>query len=87
MEFSRQNTGVLSLSFLQVIFPTQGLNPGLLHLRWIEPVEPPGKPMNTGVDSLSLLQWVFPTQELNWGQADSLPTELSGKPRDPSREK
>ena len=30
-----QNTGVGSLSFLQGIFPTQGLNPGLLHSRWI----------------------------------------------------
>ena len=30
-----QNTGVGSLSLLQQIFPTQGLNPGLLHCRWI----------------------------------------------------
>ena len=30
-----QNTGVVSLSLLQGIFPTQGLNPGLLHCRWI----------------------------------------------------
>ena len=30
-----QNTGVGSLSFLQGIFPTQGLNPGLLHYRQI----------------------------------------------------
>ena len=30
-----QNIGVDSLSFLQGIFPTQGLNPGLLHCRWI----------------------------------------------------
>ena len=30
-----QNTGVGSLSFPQGIFPTQGLNPGLLHCRWI----------------------------------------------------
>ena len=29
-----QNTGVGSLSLLQGIFPTQGLNPGLLHCRW-----------------------------------------------------
>ena len=29
------NTGVGSLSLLQGIFPTQGLNPGLLHCRWI----------------------------------------------------
>ena len=30
-----QNTGVCSLSFLQGIFPTQGLNPGLPHCRQI----------------------------------------------------
>ena len=30
-----QNTGVCSLSLLQGIFPTLGLNPGLPHCRWI----------------------------------------------------
>ena len=30
-----KNTGVGSLSLLQVIFPPQGSNPGLLHCRWI----------------------------------------------------
>ena len=30
-----QNTGVGSLSLLLGIFPTQGLNPGLPHCRWI----------------------------------------------------
>ena len=30
-----QNTGVGSLSILQGIFPTQGLNQGLLRCRWI----------------------------------------------------
>ena len=30
-----QNTGVISLSLLQWIFSTQGLNPGLLHCRQI----------------------------------------------------
>ena len=30
-----QNTGVGSRSLLQGIFPTQELNPGLLHCRWI----------------------------------------------------
>ena len=30
-----QNTGVGSLSLLQGILPTQGLNPGLLHCKWI----------------------------------------------------
>ena len=34
MEFPGQNTGVGSLSRLQEIFPTQGLNRGLLHCRW-----------------------------------------------------
>ena len=31
----RQNTGAGSLSFLQGIFPSQGLNPGLPHCRQI----------------------------------------------------
>ena len=30
-----QNTGLGSFSLLQGIFPTQGLNPGLLHCRWL----------------------------------------------------
>ena len=33
MEFLGQNSGVGSLSLLQGIFPTQELNPGLLHGR------------------------------------------------------
>ena len=32
---AKQNTGVGSRSLLQRIFPTQGLNPGLLHCRQI----------------------------------------------------
>ena len=35
MDCAGQNTGVGSLSLLQGIFPTQGLNPGLLHCRRI----------------------------------------------------
>ena len=63
-----QNTEGGSLSLLQGIFPTQGLNPGLQHCRWIFlPAEPQGKYRNTGVDSLSLLQQIFPTQESNLG--------------------
>ena len=34
-EFSRQDTGVGHHALLQGIFPTQGLNPGLPHCRWI----------------------------------------------------
>ena len=34
-DFPGQNTGVVSCSLLQEIFPTQGSNPGLLHCRQI----------------------------------------------------
>ena len=34
-DFPGQNAGVGSCSLLQGIFLTQGLNPGLLHYRWI----------------------------------------------------
>ena len=66
--FPGQNTGVGSLSLLQGIFPTQGLNPGLqpLHADSL-PVEPQGKPKNSGVGSLSLLQQIFLTQESKQG--------------------
>ena len=61
-----QNTGVSNLSFLQGIFPTQGLNPrfrpSTLQADSI-PAEPQGKPKNTGVGGLSLLQQIFLTQE------------------------
>ena len=41
MGFSKPDTGVGNLSFLQGTFPTQGLNPGLLHCRQIPyPAEP-----------------------------------------------
>ena len=63
-----QNTGVGNLSLLQGIFPTQGLNPGFLHCRWIlYQLSHKGSPKNTGVGSLSLLQQIFQSQELNWG--------------------
>ena len=35
MDYTGQNTGLGSLSLLQGIFPTQGLNPGIPHCRWI----------------------------------------------------
>ena len=63
-----KNTGVGCHALLQGIFPTQGLNPGLPHCRWILLLSKlPGKPKNTGVGSLSLLQGIFPTQESNRG--------------------
>ena len=62
-----QNTGVGSHSLLQGIFPTQGLNPALLHCRRILYQLSHKGSLTTGVGSLSLLQQVFPTQELNQG--------------------
>ena len=63
-----QNTGVGSLSLLQGIFPTQGLNPGLLHCRQIlYQLGHKGKPKNTGVGTLSFLQQIFLIQESNQG--------------------
>ena len=47
-----KNTEMGSFSLLQGIFPTQGLNPGLPHCRWI-PSEPPGKAVkNTKLDKI-----------------------------------
>ena len=78
-----QNTGVGSLCLLQGIFPTQGSNPGLPHCRWI---------LYQLIHKRSprILQWVdYPfSSRSSWPrnsgspalQADSLPTELSGKP-------
>ena len=55
-------------ALLQGLFPTQGLNPGLPHCRWIlYCLSHQGSPWNTGVGSLSLLDRHFPTQESNWG--------------------
>ena len=75
-----QNTGVGSRSFLQRIFPTQGLNPGLPHWKRIfYQLSHEGSPR--------ILEWVvypFSRPRIEQGslalQADSLPTELSGRP-------
>ena len=76
-----QNTGVGSLSLLQGIFPTQGSNPGLLHRKQVlYQLRHKGSPR--------ILEWVaYPfssesSQPRNPTalQANSLPTELSGKP-------
>ena len=62
-----QNTRLGSLSLLQEIFPTQGLNPGLLHCRWIlYQLSHKGSPRILKCGSLSLLQQIFSHQVLNW---------------------
>ena len=80
MEISGQNTRVGSLSLFQGIFPTQGLNPGLLHYRQIlYQLSHKGSPR--------ILEWVvipssadIPNPGIELGspplQADSLPAEL-----------
>ena len=75
-----ENTGVGRHSLLQGIFPTQGLNSGILHCRILS--EPPGKPKNTGMGSLSLLQGILLIQELDQDLlhcSGHLPAELPGK--------
>ena len=71
-----QNTEVSSLSLLQGIFPTQGLNPGLPHCRWIlYQLSHQGSPR-----ILSLVD--LPNPGIHMGspalQVDSLPIELPG---------
>ena len=79
-----QNTGVGGLPLLQGIFPTQGSNPGLPHCRRIlHQLGHKGSPR--------ILKWIaysfsrdLPNPGIKPGspalQADSLLTELSGKP-------
>ena len=79
-----QNSGVHSLSLLQRIFPTQGLNPGLPHCTWI-------LYQLSHKESPRIQEWVaYPFSSISsWSrtqpgspalQADSLPMEISGKP-------
>ena len=80
-----QNTGVGSLSLLQGIFPTQGLNPGLPHCKQtLYQLSHQGSP--------SILEWVassFSSRSSQPGiepgspalQADSLLSEPLGKPK------
>ena len=68
-----KNIGVGFHALLQVIFPTQGSNPGLPNCRWIVYyLSHQGSPRILEwvaylPNSLSVLQGIFLTQELNWG--------------------
>ena len=63
-----QNTGMGSCFLLQGIFPTQGLNPGLLHCRWIPyQLSHKGSPRILEWVAFPFLQWIFPTQGSSWG--------------------
>ena len=80
-----QKSGVGSLSLLQGVFLTQGSNPGLPHCRWIlYQLSHEGSPR--------ILEWVAYPFSSGFSQprnqtgvsslwANSLPTELSGKPK------
>ena len=82
-----QDTGVGSLSLLQRIFPTQGLNPGLLHCRQIlYQLRHKGSPRileSVAYSFSSGSSWPRNQTGVYSMQADSLPTELSGKPKVP----
>ena len=55
-----QNTGVGSLSFLQQISPTQELNRGVLHCRWIiYQLSYQGSPFTARQSSYSIIHWNF----------------------------
>ena len=65
---SGKNTGLGFHAFHQGIFPTQGLNPGLLHCRWIlYYLSHQGRPRILEWVALCLLQGIFLTEESNWG--------------------
>ena len=67
MKFS-MNTGVVSLSLLQGIFPTQGLNPGLPHCKWIfYQLSHKGSPRILEWVAFLFSREIFPTQGLNQG--------------------
>ena len=73
-----QTTEVGSLSLLQRIFPTQGLEPRSSTLQVDSlPVEPQGKPKNTGVGSLSLLQGILLVRTKE--KVGEVPTTMPGK--------
>ena len=71
-----KNTGVGSLSLLQRIFPTQELNWGLMHCRWIlyqlsyqgSPIKeaPPGKPRNVTENQIQPLTQSSSVGKLNY---------------------
>ena len=64
-----QNTGVGSVSLLQGIFPTQGLNPGLPHGRQqiLYQLSHQGSPRTLEWVAYPLYSRFFPTQKLSWG--------------------
>ena len=66
IEFSRPEYWSESCSLLQGIFPTQGLNPDLLHCRRIlYQLSHQGRPRILEWVAYPFLQGIYPTQELN----------------------
>ena len=64
-----QNTGVTSLSLLQGLFPSQGLNPGDPHFRRIlYHLSHKGNPRRPGWVAYPFSREIFLTQELNQGR-------------------
>ena len=62
------NTQVGSFSLLQVIFPTQGTNPGFPHYRWtLYQLRHKGSQRKLEWVAYHRLQQIILNQELNWG--------------------
>ena len=71
ISWTRQNTGVGSLSLLQQIFPTQRSNPGLLHCGWIlHQLNHKCGPLNWQVDALPLAPSGKPRKNVSSPQVD-----------------
>ena len=75
-----KNTGMGCHFLLQGILPTQGSNPGLPHCRkMLYHLSHQGSPGGKGISNSCYYPWA-PCPHLYTLQADSLSTELSGKP-------
>jgi len=66
-----KNTEVRSHAFLQGIFQTQGLNPGLLHYRWI--LYTPQKNMTKNCENTSKGKEISNLVYVRWESQDQLP--------------
>ena len=76
-----QNTGVGSLSLLHRIFPTQGLNPGIPHSRWIlYQLNHQGSPNDSSVKNLPPVQETQGIHVGFLGQEDPLKEEMKPAP-------
>ena len=76
--FPGNNTGVDCHFLLQVIFPTQGLKPNLLHWQPASlPAEPPGSPKTLEQPDPLISLFLYPLLQIAFWSGDFLVTESS----------